>query len=64
VWTLADGKAISFLPHVDSAKVRDLIEQAEGPLRVVSHRTETARSVARITRASQQENCTDLGQLN
>jgi ketosteroid isomerase-like protein len=26
VWTLADGKAISFLQHVDSAKVRDLIK--------------------------------------
>jgi hypothetical protein len=26
VWTLADGKAISFLQHVDSAKVRELIE--------------------------------------
>ncbi len=26
VWTLADGKAISFLQHVDTAKVRDLIE--------------------------------------
>ncbi len=25
VWTLADGKAISFLQHVDTAKVRDLI---------------------------------------
>ena len=26
VWTLADGKAISFLQHVDTAMVRDLIE--------------------------------------
>ena len=26
VWKLADGKAISFLQHVDTAKVRDLIE--------------------------------------
>lgn len=26
VWTLAGGKAISFLQHVDTAKVRDLIE--------------------------------------
>lgn len=26
VWRLADGKAISFLQHVDTAKVRDLIE--------------------------------------
>ena len=26
VWTLADGKAISFLQHVDTARVRDLIE--------------------------------------
>ena len=26
VWTLADGKVISFLQHVDTAKVRDLIE--------------------------------------
>lgn len=26
VWTLADGKAISFLQHVDTAKVRELIE--------------------------------------
>jgi len=26
VWTLADDKAISFLQHVDSAKVRELIE--------------------------------------
>jgi ketosteroid isomerase-like protein len=26
VWTLADGKAIFFLQHVDSAKVRELIE--------------------------------------
>ena len=25
VWTLVDGKAISFLQHVDSAKVRELI---------------------------------------
>ena len=25
IWTLADGKAISFLQHVDSATVRDLI---------------------------------------
>jgi ketosteroid isomerase-like protein len=25
VWTLADGKAISFLQHVDTAKVRELI---------------------------------------
>ena len=25
VWTLAGGKAISFLQHVDTAKVRDLI---------------------------------------
>ncbi len=25
VWTLADGKATSFLQHVDSAKVRELI---------------------------------------
>ena len=25
VWTLADSKAISFLQHVDTAKVRDLI---------------------------------------
>jgi hypothetical protein len=26
VWTLADGKASSFLQHVDTARVRDLIE--------------------------------------
>lgn len=26
VWTLAGGKAISFLQHVDTAKVRDLID--------------------------------------
>ncbi|MEJ2255444.1 MAG: nuclear transport factor 2 family protein [Woeseiaceae bacterium] len=26
VWTLADGKAASFLQHVDTAKVRELIE--------------------------------------
>jgi hypothetical protein len=26
VWTLAGGKAVTFLQHVDSAKVRDLIE--------------------------------------
>ena len=26
VWTLADGKATSFLQHVDTAKVRELIE--------------------------------------
>lgn len=26
VWTLVDGKAISFLQHVDSARVRELIE--------------------------------------
>ncbi|MBT8062730.1 MAG: nuclear transport factor 2 family protein [Xanthomonadales bacterium] len=26
VWTLADGKATSFLQHVDSAGVRDLIQ--------------------------------------
>ena len=26
VWTLADGKAISFLQHVDTARVRELIE--------------------------------------
>lgn len=26
VWTLADGKATSFLQHVDSATVRDLIK--------------------------------------
>ncbi len=26
VWTLADGKATTFLQHVDSAKVRELIE--------------------------------------
>ena len=26
VWTLADGKAISFLQHVDTVKVRELIE--------------------------------------
>ena len=26
VWTLKDGKAIAFLQHVDSAKVRDLIK--------------------------------------
>jgi len=25
IWTLADGKATSFLQHVDSAKVRELI---------------------------------------
>jgi len=25
VWTMANGKAISFLQHVDSAKVRDLV---------------------------------------
>ena len=25
IWTLADGKAISFLQHVDTAKVRELI---------------------------------------
>ena len=25
VWTLADGKAVAFLQHVDSAKVRELI---------------------------------------
>ena len=28
VWTLADGKATSFLQHVDSARVRDLLQQA------------------------------------
>ena len=27
IWTLADGKATSFLQHVDSATVRRLIEQ-------------------------------------
>ena len=26
VWTLADGKATSFLQHVDSARVRDLLQ--------------------------------------
>jgi hypothetical protein len=26
VWTLADGKAVAFLQHVDSAKVRELID--------------------------------------
>lgn len=26
VWTLADGKVIAFLQHVDTAKVRELIE--------------------------------------
>jgi ketosteroid isomerase-like protein len=26
IWTLADGKAIAFLQHVDSATVRELIE--------------------------------------
>lgn len=26
VWTLADGRAISFLQHVDTAKFRELIE--------------------------------------
>ena len=26
VWTLADGKVISFLQHVDTAKVRELIK--------------------------------------
>jgi len=25
IWTLKDGKAASFLQHVDSAKVRELI---------------------------------------
>jgi hypothetical protein len=26
VWTLADGKVTTFLQHVDTAKVRELIE--------------------------------------
>jgi hypothetical protein len=26
VWTLADGKAIAFLQHVDTAMVRELIK--------------------------------------
>ena len=31
VWTLVDGKATSFLQHVDSAKVRELIGQIQIP---------------------------------
>ena len=28
IWTLSDGKVISFLQHVDSAKVRELIDSS------------------------------------